>query len=104
PRPARLFPELLAPLQRAGTAAGRSVADAWQGAAGLWRARLDAEALRARVVEVQRDTARLAAAERREHRARDPPAPAPSARGAPPGSPRVTRCSPPVGSSARSSW
>ena len=67
----RLFLELMAPLQRAGTAAGRTVADVWHGAAGLWRAREEAEALRARVVGLERDTARLAEADLENARLRD---------------------------------
>ena len=67
----RLFLELMAPLQRAGTTAGRTVADVWHGAAGLWRAREEAEALRARVVGLERDTARLAEADLENARLRD---------------------------------
>jgi rod shape-determining protein MreC len=67
----RLFLEVMAPLQRVGMATGRSVADAWQGAAGLWGARQEAETLRARVVELERDTARLADAELENARLRD---------------------------------
>src|SRR5262245_31291934 len=63
--------ELMAPLQRAGMAASRTVSDAWQGAAGLWSARQEAEALRARVVELERDTARLADVELENARLRD---------------------------------
>jgi rod shape-determining protein MreC len=59
----RLFLELMAPLQRAGTAAGRTVTDAWHGAGDLWRAREEAEVLRGRVIELERDTARLAEVE-----------------------------------------
>ncbi len=67
----RLFLEVMAPLQRAGTAAARTVASAWRGAAGLWRAREEAEALRARVTELERDTARLAEADLENARLRD---------------------------------
>lgn len=67
----QLFLELMAPLQRAGTAAGRSVTDAWHSAADLWRAREEAEVLRARVVELERDTARLAEVELENARLRE---------------------------------
>jgi rod shape-determining protein MreC len=67
----RVFLELMAPLQRAGTAAGRTVADAWHGAAGLWRAREEAEALRARVLELERDTTRLTEADLENARLRE---------------------------------
>ena len=67
----RLFLELMAPLQRAGTAASRTVADVWHETAGLWRAREEAEALHARVVELERDTARLAEADLENARLRD---------------------------------
>src|SRR5215813_11393962 len=45
----RIFLELMAPLDRAGTFASRTVADAWERASGLLRARDEAEALRARL-------------------------------------------------------
>jgi rod shape-determining protein MreC len=59
----QLFLELMAPLQRAGTMVARGAGDVWHGTVGLWRAREEADALRARVVELERDTARLAEAE-----------------------------------------
>ena len=56
----RIFLELMAPLERAGTFASRTVADAWERASGLLRARDEAEALRGRVRQLEQDTARLA--------------------------------------------
>jgi len=67
----QLFLEVMAPFQRVGMAASRTVSDAWHGAAGLWSARQEAEALRARVVELERDTARLADVELENARLRD---------------------------------
>jgi rod shape-determining protein MreC len=55
----QLFLELMAPLQGAGTLVARSAGDVWHGTVGLWGARQEADALRARVVELERDTARL---------------------------------------------
>jgi rod shape-determining protein MreC len=55
-----LFLELMAPLQRAVTLASRSVADVRTGALALWHAREEAEALRARVQELERETVGLA--------------------------------------------
>src|SRR5262249_14982781 len=45
----QLFLEVMAPFQRVGMAASQTVSDAWHGAAGLWSARQEAEARRARV-------------------------------------------------------
>ena len=59
----RIFLELMAPLERAGTFASRTVADAWESASGLLRARDEAEALRGRVRQLEQDTARLAETE-----------------------------------------
>jgi rod shape-determining protein MreC len=56
----RLFLELMAPLQRGATAASRAVADVRSGAVDLWRARQEVEGLRARVRDLERDTANLA--------------------------------------------
>jgi len=67
----QLFLEVMAPLQRVGMVASRTVSDGWHGAADLWRAREEAEALRARVVELERDTARLADVELENGRLRD---------------------------------
>ena len=66
----RLFLELMAPLDRAATFVSRTVADAWQGATALMRARDEAEALRGRVRQLERDTARLAEAEAENARLR----------------------------------
>jgi rod shape-determining protein MreC len=66
----RLFLELMAPLDRAGTFASRTVADAWERASGLLRARDEAEALRARVRQLEQDTARLAEIEAENARLR----------------------------------
>ena len=66
----RIFLELMAPLDRAGTFASRTVADAWQGAAALMRARDEAEALRGRVRQLEQDTARLAETEAENARLR----------------------------------
>jgi rod shape-determining protein MreC len=66
----RLFLELMAPLERAGTFASRTVADAWERASGLLRARDEAEALRARVHQLEQDTARLAEIEAENARLR----------------------------------
>jgi rod shape-determining protein MreC len=54
-----LFLELMAPLQRAVTLASRTVADVRAGAVDLWHARQEVEALRARVRDLERDTAGL---------------------------------------------
>jgi len=54
-----LFLELMAPLQRGATLASRTVADLRAGAVGLWRARQEVEQLRARVRDLERDTAVL---------------------------------------------
>jgi len=67
----RLFLELMAPLQRAGTAAARTVSDGWHGAAGLWHAREEVETLRGRVLELERDTMRLAEADLENARLRE---------------------------------
>ena len=66
----RIFLELMAPLERAGTFASRTVADAWENASGLLRARDEAEALRARVRRLEQDTARLAETEAENARLR----------------------------------
>src|SRR5262249_41342661 len=66
----RIFLELMAPLDRAGTFASRTVAEAWQGAAALMRARDEAEALRGRVRQLEQDTARLAETEAENARLR----------------------------------
>ena len=66
----RLVLELMAPLERAGTFASRTVADAWERASGLLRARDEAEALRARVRQLEQDTARLAEIEAENARLR----------------------------------
>ena len=66
----RIFLELMAPLERAGTFASRTVADAWERASGLLRARDEAEALRARVRQLEQDTARLAEIEAENARLR----------------------------------
>jgi rod shape-determining protein MreC len=66
----RIFLELMAPLERAGTFASRTVADAWDSASGLLRARDEAEALRGRVRQLERDTARLAETEAENARLR----------------------------------
>jgi rod shape-determining protein MreC len=66
----RIFLELMAPLQRAGTFASRTVADAWENASGLLRARDEAEALRGRVRQLEQDTARLAETEAENARLR----------------------------------
>ena len=60
----------MAPLERAGTFASRTVADAWERASGLLRARDEAEALRARVRRLEQDTARLAETEAENARLR----------------------------------
>src|SRR5262249_59433891 len=57
----RIFLELMAPLERAGTFASRTVADAWERASGLLRARDEAGELGARVRQVEPTTARIAA-------------------------------------------
>jgi len=59
----RLLLEVMAPVQRAGTRASRAVVDTWEGLEGLWRARVEADALRARVQELERQAARLAETE-----------------------------------------
>src|SRR5262249_43556481 len=59
----RIFLELMAPLERTGTFASRTVADAWESASGLLHARDEAEALRGRVRQLEQDTARLAETE-----------------------------------------
>ena len=66
----RIFLELMAPLERAGTFASRTVADAWENASGLLRARDEAEALRGRVRQLEQDTARLAETEAENARLR----------------------------------
>jgi rod shape-determining protein MreC len=66
----RIFLELMAPLERAGTFASRTVADAWESAVGLLRARDEAEALRGRVRQLEQDTARLAETEAENARLR----------------------------------
>jgi rod shape-determining protein MreC len=66
----RIFLELMAPLERAGTFASRTVADAWESASGLLRARDEAEALRRRVRQLEQDTARLAETEAENARLR----------------------------------
>ena len=66
----RIFLELMAPLERAGTFASRTVADAWASASGLLRARDEAEALRARVRRLEQDTGRLAETEAENARLR----------------------------------
>lgn len=55
----RVLLEIMAPLQALATRASRAVTDAWDGAAGMWWARQEAERLRRRVTELERDTARL---------------------------------------------
>jgi len=55
-----LFLELMAPLQRGATAVSRAVASLRAGAVDLWQAREEVEALRARVRDLERDTANLA--------------------------------------------
>jgi rod shape-determining protein MreC len=66
----RIFLELMAPLERAGTFASRTVADAWESASGLLRARDEAEALRGRVRQLEQDTAHLAETEAENARLR----------------------------------
>ena len=66
----RIFLELMAPLERAGTFASRTVADAWENLSGLLRARDEAEALRGRVRQLEQDTARLAETEAENARLR----------------------------------
>ena len=66
----RIFLELMAPLERAGTFASRTVANAWERASGLLRARDQAEALRARVRRLEQDTGRLAETEAENARLR----------------------------------
>src|SRR5262245_38798420 len=56
----QLFLELMAPVQRAGTLASRSVAGLRESALALWHARGENEALRARVRDLEREIARLA--------------------------------------------
>src|SRR5262249_14741984 len=46
-------------LQRAGSLASRGVVTAWKSTVGLWGARQEADALRTRVAELERDTAAL---------------------------------------------
>src|SRR5262249_6238023 len=53
----RFFLEVMAPLQRAGSLASRGVVTAWKSTVGLWGARQEADALRTRVAELERDTA-----------------------------------------------
>ena len=55
-----LFLEVMAPLQRGATAVSRAVASLRGGAVDLWQAREEVEALRARVRDLERDTANLA--------------------------------------------
>ncbi len=55
-----VFLELMAPLQRGATFVSRTLADVRAGAVGLWRARQEVDALRARVRDLERDTAGLA--------------------------------------------
>src|SRR5262245_23629933 len=55
-----LFLELMAPLERGAMAVSRAVADVRAGAVDLWRARQEVEDLRARVRDLERDTAGLA--------------------------------------------
>src|SRR5262245_38385180 len=66
----RIFLELMAPLERTGTFASRTVADAWESASGLLHARDEAEALRGRVRQLEQDTARLAETEAENARLR----------------------------------
>src|SRR5262245_7314539 len=56
----RLFLEVMAPLQRVVTLATRSVADVRTRALALWHAREEAETLRARVRDLERETVGLA--------------------------------------------
>jgi rod shape-determining protein MreC len=55
-----VFLELMAPLQRGATFVSRTLADVRGGAVDLWRARQEVDALRARVRDLERDTAGLA--------------------------------------------
>jgi len=58
-RVGRLLLEVLAPVQRVATRASRAVVGAWEGLEGLWRARAEVDALRRRVLELERQVARL---------------------------------------------
>jgi rod shape-determining protein MreC len=58
-RVGRLLLEALAPVQRITTRTSRALVNAWEGLAGLWRARVEADALRARVQELDQQVARL---------------------------------------------
>jgi rod shape-determining protein MreC len=55
-----VFLELMAPLERGATLVSRTLADARAGAVDLWRARQEVDTLRARVRDLERDTAGLA--------------------------------------------
>ena len=66
----RLLLEAMAPLQRAGAFAIRSLEDTWRGVEGLFRAREEAVALKARVRELEQATRRLAEVELENRRLR----------------------------------
>jgi len=55
----RLLLETLAPVQRIATRTTGALANAWEGLGGLWRARLEADALRGRVQDLDQQVARL---------------------------------------------
>jgi len=55
----RLLLETLAPVQRIATRTTGALANAWEGLEGLWRARLEADALRGRVQDLDQQVARL---------------------------------------------
>ena len=55
----RLLLEALAPAQRIATRTTGALASAWEGLEGLWRARLEADALRGRVQDLDQQVARL---------------------------------------------
>jgi rod shape-determining protein MreC len=59
----RFFLEVMAPLQRATAAVGRTVERSWRGVVETWRARAENAALRARTRELERELDRLAEVE-----------------------------------------
>jgi rod shape-determining protein MreC len=67
----RVFLEVMAPLQRVGSFVSRSLSDVWLGVVGLFQAADEVEALRARVRELDRQTARLAEVELENSRLRE---------------------------------
>lgn len=62
-RVGRVLLEALAPVQRVATRASHALAGAWEGLEGLWRARAEVDALRARAQELERQVARLGESE-----------------------------------------